>query len=558
MSTTLLPTLSFCLIASLISMSQTSAPLGPGSSPQKTKGVKAAARSSANASTHVTVSIDQPFTQGMADRAGLDPDLPQLSSDGVQSGKIGSGGTEQKLASSECLLAETLILRGNGFLNDDEVDDFCTKAKDAKTSKKIDDVKSSLEEHAGTRIDDAVIHIVSWHKGEADGNWYHYDRHSNGWSGKLVPLGKGDAVTSLDHLLGHGNVAFLAIHLGVDDTCNISYDIKAEHTRPLNQQDLADLIKLAKDYLTKGTSSGGTTAENASKTKGSEFAFFLKQSDVKIGVWGGETILKLPSLPASITLTPKTGKSVVSEASIEESWQVSTSCSAPDHTSSSPTEDKNSQANARYPSEVLPVVWTHTDQTAKRTFLNRFPFAHRRLINLTAPADSNGKDSAAKDPLSSMGMTVPNEGIYWWDVSVAMPVTSYKNLKFDSQNNLVVLKKTNDIKPYALFDFYPGGADLRAKNGISMVGLSAGIPMGNKPLQRSFVGGGFVLAIKSFRFQPLVGVRIQKDVLPSTLTPGTAANAAQLTNDLRSEWHAKLQVMIGFSIADARKVLGLK
>ena len=91
-----------------------------------------------------------------------------------------------------------------------------------------------------------------------------------------------------------------------------------------------------------------------------------------------------------------------------------------------------------------------------------------------------------------------------------------------------------------------------------MLGLYTGIPLSNQPLQKPFVGGGFTFAIKSFRFQPLVGVRIQKETRTSTLTPGSPGNGAQLTNDLRSEWHAKLQVMIGFSIADARKVLGLK
>src|SRR5262249_36682448 len=118
------------------------------------------------------------------------------------------------------------------------------------------------------------------------------------------------------------------------------------------------------------------------------------------------------------------------------------------------------------------------------------------------PAKANPPDS--KDPLSNMGQSLLNEGIYWWDVSVAMPVNSYKNLKFDSQNNLIVLKKSDDVKPYALFDFFPGGSDLRVKNGISMLGLYTGIPLSNRPLQKPFVGGGFTVAIKSFRFQPLV------------------------------------------------------
>src|SRR5205823_14311106 len=135
------------------------------------------------------------------------------------------------------------------------------------------------------------------------------------------------------------------------------------------------------------------------------------------------------------------------------------------------------------------------------------PLAFHKRVQLPAsggsgkPASAKTDPPASKDPLSNMGQSVVNEGIYWWDVSVAMPVTSYKNLKFDSQNNLIVLKKSDDVKPYALFDFFPGGSDLRAKNGISMLGLYTGIPLSNQPLQKPFVGGGFTFAIKSFRFQ---------------------------------------------------------
>src|SRR5437764_11203069 len=66
---------------------------------KKNKTLKAAAQGSSSGSTHVTIAVNQPFTQHMADRAGLDPNNPQLSSNGVQSGEIGSGGTQQKLAS---------------------------------------------------------------------------------------------------------------------------------------------------------------------------------------------------------------------------------------------------------------------------------------------------------------------------------------------------------------------------------------------------------------------------------------------------------------------------
>jgi hypothetical protein len=546
-------------------------PPNQGAGSGKNKTPKAAAQGSSSGSTHVTIAVDRPFTQHMADRAGLDPNNPQLSSNGVQSGEIGSGGTQQKLASSECLLAETLILQANGFKDDSEVDDFCEDAKKADTAEASDSINSRLEEHAGTRIDDALIHLVSWTKGHADGTWYHYSRHADGWSGKIVSFGTKDAVTSLDHLLGHGNVAFLAIHLGIDDSCKISYDIEAKHTQPLNQQDLAELIKLAKDYLTKGKAAASTSANDKTRSsrEGELFAFVLKidpKLDPRIGIWGGQTILKLPSLPASIALTPKTGDAIQSGTKDQSIWNVSTTCSqAPKKNDARVLQENlNSPADAalQHSWKIEPAKLTLPRGSTRPQSVPVDDGAPNFLAGTALPnvqAAGDGKAGSGKpDPLKDMGMTVPNEGTYHWDVSVAMPVNSYKNLKFDSANNLITLKKTDDIKPYAVFNFYPLRADLRAKNGISVPGFAAGIPMGSKPLQRSFVGGGFVLAIQSFRVQPLVGVRIEKDTIPSTLTSGSSANSAQLTNDLHSAWHAKLQVMIAFSIGDARKVLGLK
>src|SRR5260221_11624248 len=95
-----------------------------------------AAKKSSGASTHATIRVDQPFTQDMAARAGLNPSKPELSSDGVR--------LAENLASSECLLAETLIAKGNQ-LTDKEVEDFCKDAKKADTAQKVDAVKSSLE-----------------------------------------------------------------------------------------------------------------------------------------------------------------------------------------------------------------------------------------------------------------------------------------------------------------------------------------------------------------------------------------------------------------------------
>ncbi len=405
----------------------------------------------------------------------------------------------------------------------------------------MDKVKLGLEEHAKTQIDDALIHLVVWDgaKHTPQGQWYHYERHGGKWSGSLFSFEDKSAVRALDYVLGHGNVAFLAIHLGIDDSCGITYEIEAKHTSGINRKDLADLFQLVKDYYGKGTTSAAKNAAERSKTPPPPGPY--------VGIWGGETLLRLPKLPASISIKPSTAKTV-GDASGRIDWSVKTGCKAEQATK---TGKQNEAGRSRNP-----MPQSHAQLRAAVAWGNEInPVEPVAAQGATKASDSTEK---SKDPLGEMGVDVPNEGPHWWDVSVALPVTSYNKLKFDSQNNFVTVKNTNDIKPYGLVDLYIPPANLQAKKALSPPRLSAGLPMASKPLQQPFVGGGFTLAIGSFRFSPLVGIRIQKEQRTTTLTAGAPANGAQLTNDLHSEWHAKLQVMIGFSIQDARKALGLK
>src|ERR1700676_4388742 len=52
------------------------------------------------------IAINRPFFEGMAESANLDPKAPLLSSDGIHSGNLPN---QQKVASAECLLGETVV-----------------------------------------------------------------------------------------------------------------------------------------------------------------------------------------------------------------------------------------------------------------------------------------------------------------------------------------------------------------------------------------------------------------------------------------------------------------
>jgi hypothetical protein len=514
---------------------------GASSSPPQTPSpLVLRAATNAPTSTNPKILVASKFTQGMADAAGLQKDSPQLSSDGLHSGADG----KQHVASTECLLAETLVRSTNTAVDPkaityEEVHTFCEAAKttDAKPFEAV------LTNGTGQPLNEALIHIVVWKEGKWTGTWYQYERNSYKNRGVLLALGTNHALTSPpDHLVARGGLAFLAIHLNIDDSCQISYEMKAIHTKPLNQQNLAALISLAKSFYSKGTG-------------GNKGAFQLIDDTKSIGVWGGQLLLDLPALPADITFTPslKDG-AVVRNVETTNDWDTTNTCT--------PSADKPPK-----PAVASAAAYQKLDAPSIRNVVfdsgRHAMYSSSSLSEQAAKGDtpSDTASAAKTPPVSSMSggaLAVHDEGLHWWDVSVAMPVTSYKKLTYSSQNNLVTVKNTNDIKPYALFDAYIHPQDLSMKNAISWPMLSVGIPMSSQPLQKTFYGTGFIVAIRSFRFQPMVGIRLEKDTRPSTLATGAPATPGQLTNNLGSTWHAKLQVMLGFSVADAAKLLGIK
>jgi hypothetical protein len=383
----------------------------------------------------------------MADDAGLDKDKPELSADGVHSGLDG----QERVASTECLFAETVVQQTNK-LSLTSVQQYC---KDVAAHKATTFEQQLTSDNEATKhMDEAIIHIVRWDKGQPNGTWYQYKR----WEGKtssgvLIPLTGTERVLSPpDHLLAKGGVGFLAIHLNIDDSCEISYNIESAHTRPLNQQDVVDLISLAKSYYGKGKAGKAGTLEVPTETG--------------IGVWGGQLILTVAQLPANITFTPsiKKGGAVRGEAPANKDWDVKNTCTTKD---AEALPKGGSQAKGQ--PVFLPVEYADGTNLGVEKGAQRAEENSGRSKNTAAKpnnSEDNAKSQAPVDPLAGAKLTIPDEGLHWWDVSVALPVTSYNKLTFSSENSLVTVKNTNDIKPYALFNAYLRPSDLRMKNGI--------------------------------------------------------------------------------------------
>jgi hypothetical protein len=161
-------------------------------------------------------------------------------------------------------------------------------------------------------------------------------------------------------------------------------------------------------------------------------------------------------------------------------------------------------------------------------------------------------DSAKPD--KALGNTFVDEGYHYFDVSVGMPLAALKNVKYDSTNNTIVPTSTDKITPYAFADFYPFGADLTPQsNFLLQPKFTVGIPIGNRPLDYPFFGGGVMIVVKKFKIplSPYAGITYEKVSRTRTLSAGDAADPATLALDTYTKRVARFSYGLSFSVTDA-------
>lgn len=159
------------------------------------------------------------------------------------------------------------------------------------------------------------------------------------------------------------------------------------------------------------------------------------------------------------------------------------------------------------------------------------------------------------DAASTISVVMHDEGYHVLDASVGMPLASYKNITFNSENSIVVPKSTDKITPYAFGDIYPfGGGDLSATGFAIQPKLSVGLPIGSRPLNYPFFGAGVNVAIKKFRFSPFIGALHKKVDRTRTLSPGSVGTMAALDQDRYTKRVTTLMYGLSFSVTDAVKL----
>lgn len=184
-----------------------------------------------------------------------------------------------------------------------------------------------------------------------------------------------------------------------------------------------------------------------------------------------------------------------------------------------------------------------------------------RLINVgQRPSDINVDPRVLTDidkPVSSSteataAQTFHNEGKYWWDVSVAVPVKKISQLKFDSTNNTATPIQTSTQNIFALLDLYPKPVDLSQTSYSFIPHPIAGVSMAQQPLHKILVGG----AIGLYYAEVYVGALFVKQQNLNGLTTGDVATPGQVA--AASHYKYKTQFTVGINLPVRSIVNSLK
>jgi len=135
-----------------------------------------------------------------------------------------------------------------------------------------------------------------------------------------------------------------------------------------------------------------------------------------------------------------------------------------------------------------------------------------------------------------------NEGLYWWDFSVGVPIRKIKELQFDTTLNTVTAKEVDTQNAFALLNLYFPPKDIKGTTASWIPHFVGGVAIAKQPLKKFMFGAGFGPHFTNF----YVGALFTEEKKPATLTEGSTATPDQLNNDLRK--HFRPQFTFGINI----------
>jgi len=84
--------------------------------------------------------------------------------------------------------------------------------------------------------------------------------------------------------------------------------------------------------------------------------------------------------------------------------------------------------------------------------------------------------------------TIQDEGLYHWDISIAVPTPGYRDTTV-SGTNMITAKSVTRTDAFAMLDIAPWGEDFRSPPMFGIPHLMTGLPISGKVFDKPFIGG---------------------------------------------------------------------
>jgi hypothetical protein len=159
------------------------------------------------------------------------------------------------------------------------------------------------------------------------------------------------------------------------------------------------------------------------------------------------------------------------------------------------------------------------------------------------------------DQTQEFNRTVIVEGLYFWDVSLGVPVKTIKELQFVSDGNKVTTASKERQDVYGFLNIYPWKVDVLGDKVLAPPHFLFGVPLASKPLHHPFVGIGAGVYKSPIKFNLFAGVIFNRELVPRTLTTGSTATPSQLDADLHARWVRKFTWGISFPVSQIKDAI---
>jgi hypothetical protein len=160
---------------------------------------------------------------------------------------------------------------------------------------------------------------------------------------------------------------------------------------------------------------------------------------------------------------------------------------------------------------------------------------------------------AGKAPQSiGDAVTFVNEGRYWIDFSVAVPMRSISQASFDATSGTITPKNVNSQNILGVVDFYPfKKVDVRSDNYTLWPYLLGGVAIAHQPLHKILIGAGWGPRFAQF----YVGALFVKQNQVAGIAPGTAATPAQVMSASRMAFDPQLSIGLNLQVRSLANLL---